>query len=176
MKRFVRNILAREFVIDEQPVPVWLSRDEGSEDLFGLMSRLLVENDRLHDLTERLRSESAGSVEIEKFMKALLPTLDSFDWVLNLARSQAKSEEVDNWLKSVESIYFRVVKMLENYGLYQLKCVGKKVDLDFHEVVEYRESADHPNDVIISERQKGYVFRGKLLRDAKVVVAYNPGR
>lgn len=176
MKRLLRNLLVREFTIDEQPAPVLLSRDEGSEDLFGLMSRLMVENDRLQDLTERLRSESAGTAEVEKFMKSLLPTLDSFDWVLNLARSQAKSEEVDNWLKSVESIYFRVVKMLENHGLFQLKCVGKKVDLDFHEVVEYRESADHPNDVIVSERQKGYVFRGRLLRDAKVVVAYNPGR
>ena len=42
-----------------------------------------------------------------------------------------------------------------------------------HEVVEYRASEDHPNDVVISERQKGYVFRNKLLSDAKVVVAYN---
>ena len=51
--------------------------------------------------------------------------------------------------------------------------MGKKVDLNLHEVVEYRASADHPNDTVIGERQKGYVLRGKLLRDAKVVVAYN---
>ncbi len=66
--------------------------------------------------------------------------------------------------------------MLESYGLFQLKAVGAKVDLNLHEVVEYRPSTDHMNEIVISERQKGYVFRGKLMRDAKVVVAYNERR
>ena len=42
--------------------------------------------------------------------------------------------------------------------------------------ITYGESEEYPNDVVISERQKGYVFRSKLLRDAKVVVAYNDRR
>ena len=61
---------------------------------------------------------------MEKFIKSLLPTLDSFDRVLSLAREYPKSDEIDNWLKSVESISFRLLSMLEGYGLYQLKTDG----------------------------------------------------
>jgi molecular chaperone GrpE len=177
MKSLLQAMLSGpdEFVVDEKPEPVYLSREEDQDDLCGLVQRVMSENERLQGLTEELEKRSKQPVEIEKFIRSLLPTLDSFDWVLNLARGFQASEDIDNWLRSVESIYFRLLKMLENYGLYQLKTVGKKVDLNLHEVVEYRRSTDRPNDVVISERQKGYVFRGKLLRDAKVVVAYNEG-
>jgi molecular chaperone GrpE len=173
MKRLLGYLLGSEFVVDEKPAPVHFLRRENEEDLGEGLSTLMLENERLQDLAEELRKRSAQPQDLEKFIRSLLPTLDSFDRVLSLARSYPKNDEIDNWLKSVESISFRLLSMLEGYGLYQLKTVGAKVNLDLHEVVEYRASADHPNDTVISERQKGYVFRGKLLRDAKVVVAYN---
>jgi molecular chaperone GrpE (heat shock protein) len=173
MRRLVRSVLDDEFVIDEQPTEVFLSREENREDLLELISRVMLENERLQEVNTQLQRKSGQPEEQEKILRGLLPTLDSFDRVLHLARSYPASEEIDNWLKSVESIYFRLLTLLEGFGLFQLKSVGKKVDLNLHEVVEYRPSQEHPNDVVISERQKGYVFRGKLLRDAKVVVAYN---
>lgn len=176
MRAFLHGLLAEEFEIDEQPVPVYLDQDENREDLSQLISRVMVENDRLQDLNLKLQRRQGSPAEVEKLVRGLLPTLDSFDRVLHLARSYPQSEEIDNWLKSVESLYFRLLGYLEGFELYQINAVGKKVDLDLHEVVEYRKSEEHPNDVVISERQKGYVFRGKLLRDAKVVVAYNDRR
>lgn len=176
MKRFLENLLIEEFTLDEKPVPVYLGTEENREDLSHLISRVMVENDRLQDLTDKLQRRQAQPAELEKLIRGLLPTLDSFDRVLHLARSYPHSEEIDNWLKSIESIYFRLLGLLENFELYQLNTVGKAVDLDLHEVVEYRKSDEYPNDVVISERQKGYIFRGKLLRDSKVVVAYNDRR
>jgi molecular chaperone GrpE len=173
MKTLLRHFVSNEFVIDEQPLPVYLSQDEDSADLVELTTKILSENERLQSLNRELQQRSASPADLEKLIRSLLPTLDSFDRVLHLARSYPQSEAMDNWLKSVESIYFRMLTLLESYGLFQLKSVGAKVDLNMHEVVEYRPSAEHPHETIISERQKGYVFRGKLLRDAKVVVAYN---
>jgi molecular chaperone GrpE len=173
MKAFWQNLLVDEFVIDEKPLPVYLSEAEDSADLVELTSRILSENEELQRLNVELQQRSGSPADLEKMLRGLLPTLDSFDRVLHLARSYPQSEAIDNWLKSVESIYFRLLSLLETYGLYQLKSVGSKVDLNLHEVVEYRPSADHESETVISERQKGYVFRGKLLRDAKVVIAYN---
>ncbi|GIX45062.1 MAG: hypothetical protein KatS3mg130_1470 [Candidatus Sumerlaea sp.] len=172
----LESLLGFNFVIDEKPVEVYMSREEGRRDLLEAVSASLLEIERLQDLTEQLKRRSAQPEELEKFMRSILPTLDAFERVLSLARTYPKSEEIDNWLKAVESIYFRLLSMLENYGLYQLKCVGKKVDLNLHEVVEYLPSTEYPDETVIAERQKGYVFRGKLLRDAKVVVAYNERR
>lgn len=176
MRQLFANPLDGEFVIDEKPEELFLSREEDQEDLTRLFSRIMVENEHLQDVNTELQQRSAQPVEIEKFVRSLLPTLDSFDRVMHLARSHKQSEEVDNWLKSVESIYFRLLNLLESYGLFQMNCMGNKVDLNLHEVVEYRPTEEHPNEVVIGERQKGYVFRNKLLRDAKVVVAYNERR
>jgi molecular chaperone GrpE len=166
-------LLGDEFVVEEKPAPVWLGDHFKTGDFAELVASVLVDNERLRDLATELRNQKPTSDQTEKIIRSLLPTLDSFERILGLARSFPKSDEVDNWLKSVETIYYRMLATLENYDLKQLNCVGQPVDLDIHEVVEYRPSADYPNDTVISERQKGYVFRGKLLRDAKVVVAYN---
>jgi molecular chaperone GrpE len=172
-RRELLGLLGDEFLVEHKPVEVYLSLDVQREDLTDLVSGVLLDNERLRDLTEELKSRKSGGDEMEKVIRAILPTLDSFERILSLARGFAKSDEVDNWLKSVETIYYRMLATLENYDLKQLNCVGQKVNLDIHEVVEYRPSLEFPNDTVISERQKGYVFRGKLLRDAKVVVVFN---
>jgi len=173
MISLLRNRYRLEFPINATPLPVYFSPEESRRDLRAMASEILRENERLRELTESLGTRQDKQDESEKILKNLLSTLDGFDRVLHLGRSYPQNEVIDNWLKSVESIYFRLLNLLENYGLYQLRTVGSKVDLNLHEVVEYRPSADHENDTIISERQKGYILRGKLLRDAKVVVAYN---
>ncbi len=171
-------ILTREFVIDEKPVPLH-APEEASLAQKDLLTSVAETMKRLADLEfekEELLRRQGKPEELEKFIKQLLPTLDAFDRVLAMARSYPKNDEIDNWLKAVESIYYRLLRLLEGYGLEQLNTVGKKVDLNVHDVVEYRPSTEHPHDTVISERQKGYMFRGKLLRDAKVVVAYNERR
>jgi molecular chaperone GrpE len=109
--------------------------------------------------------------DLERFMKQLLTFFDSFERVLEAGRASKQTEEMTNWLKSIEALYFRILKVAENFGLVPLKAIGRVVDLDFHDVVEYRPSLDHPGDTVIAERQKGYLFKGRLLREAQVVVA-----
>jgi molecular chaperone GrpE len=173
MSRLFRNLYRREFPLVANPLPVYFSSDQSGRDLLTMTTETMRENERLGALARSLESRQGDPAELEKMIRNLLPTLDGFDRVLHLGRSYPQDEVIDNWLKSVESIYFRLLTTLENYGLYQMRTVGSKVDLNLHEVVEYRPSADHDNDTVISERQKGYILRGKLLRDAKVVVVYN---
>lgn len=168
-----RHMLRREFPLVGSPLPVSYSSRKAGFDVLSMAQETLRENERLHEVARQLEQRRDNPDETERLIKSLLPTLDGFDRVLHLGRSYPQGEVIDNWLKSVESIYFRLLNTLENYGLYQMRTVGSPVDLNLHEVVEYRPSSDHPNDRVISERQKGYILNGKLLRDAKVVVAYN---
>jgi molecular chaperone GrpE (heat shock protein) len=45
--------------------------------------------------------------------------------------------------------------------------------LDRHEVVEVLHTNSIPDETIVEVRQKGYTLNGKIIRDAKVVVAQN---
>ena len=182
-------MLSNYFVIDEEKVDVFQTEETlpghvekepevekrvEHEDLLSLISQTMVEKDQLQDIREQLESRASSPKELRRIMKKMITFLDSFERILNLARQHPPSKEIDNWLKSVETIYFRLFHILEKYGLKPIDSIGKPVNLDCHDVVEYRPTKDYPADTVIQERQKGYAFQGKLLRDAKVVVAYNP--
>jgi len=194
----LRRPLEDEFVVDETPLPVdggptgeekapsdadarretplgdveqGRGAGEHGDDLFSLVSKLQKEHEALSHLTRRLEARSQQIDELEPFVVKLLPFLDSFERVLALAREHDAGDEISNWLRSVEGIYFRVTNLLEAVGLVALPAVGHTVDLNLHEVVEVQRAPDHPAGVIIGERRKGYAFRGQLLRCAQVVVA-----
>ncbi len=159
----------------EQPsFPRSSDSEVSSRSLVQAIGRILGEHEQLVDHARELESRRGESEEMERHVKGLLPVVDAMERVLDYAREAPPSEELTNWLKSVEGVYYRLVKSLEQQGLEPLSTVGKPVDLNCQEVVEYIPSKEHGHDRVVSERQKGYRFRGKLIRDAKVVVAYNP--
>ncbi|HOE62480.1 MAG TPA: nucleotide exchange factor GrpE [Candidatus Sumerlaeota bacterium] len=182
MKSLFEIMLNKYFVIDAPRLDVYQeppktgnnSETSQPDDLVTQISSIMVENVRLMDIKKELEERSSSPEVLEEFIKRQLPLIDGFERVLGLARQYPPSVEIDNWLKSVETIYYRMLKIFEKYGLKTLDTIGKPVNLNFHDVVEYRPTTEYPNEVVICERQKGYLLKGKLIRDAKVVVAYNP--
>ena len=102
-----------------------------------------------------------------------LSRLDGFDRILEAFRSMKPTEEVNNWLKSVEGLYYKMQNDLREIGLTPIETVGKDVDLNCMEVVDYRSTADYPNNTVMHELKRGYRYKGKVLRDAQVVIAHN---
>jgi molecular chaperone GrpE len=189
-----RTLFPEEFVIDEAPVSVYQPDPaeaqkirEGSianpleeifgggkgQDLLSQMERLLVEQIRLAEKARQLEKNKFNDDEFGSFVRQIMPFLDNFSHLLELAREYPPTEELNNWLKSVEALYYRIVNLLESFGLRFINSMGKVVDLNYHEVVDYRMTNQYPHNTIMKELQKGVVFRGRLLRDAKVVVAHN---
>lgn len=189
-----RSLFPQEFVIDEKPVPVFTpdpaeqqaAEDRSAlnpleelyggfkgQDLLSQMAFLLLEQVRLAEKARQLENSRAGDDEFGRFVRQILPFLDNFSRLLDMVREHPPSEEVNNWLKSVEALYYRIVNLLESYGLRFINSIGKVVDLNYHEVVDYRTTNQYPHNTIMKEMQKGVVFRGRLIRDAKVVVACN---
>lgn len=181
MRALIHKLFQDEFVIDEKPAltftrerPVEMGDAEGAEDLLSSITHLLKEHDRLSDLTEELKAldkQDGGDDPMKDFAQKILPFLDSFERILYLARNHGVPDEIANWLKSVEVVYFRITDLLESYGLQQMKTIGHTVDLDYHEVVEMVDAPDRPGGTVIAERKKGYIYKGKILRVASVVVA-----
>lgn len=120
----------------------------------------MVEQVRLAEQARILESRKGSDDEFGRFIRQALPFLDNFYRLLELARENPPSDEVTNWLKNVEALYFRIVNLLENYGLVFINSLGKKVDFNLHEVVDVRRSREHPPETVIKELQKGVVFGG----------------
>ncbi len=69
-----------------------------------------------------------------------------------------------------ELIYKSLQKMLDKYGVQEIKDLAH-FDPVKHEAIMQVESADHQQGDIVQVLEKGYLFKGEVLRPAKVSVA-----
>lgn len=170
---------------------IWGDLELHGDSLLGQMNsevrRLVAELDHTREVYEkRLAAEMTGKTALatsEKsigrrddgrdLVKTLLPSLDALDRIIQLGETHAAGDEVfGNWLTSVKALHLRLRKTMEGLGLVAISSIGMQVDLELHDVVAVvPATADYLPNTVVEEQQKGYYYKGKLLRDAKVVVA-----
>ncbi len=116
---------------------------------------------------ERDRSELFEYASMEA-VRALLPVLDDFERSL-------KSESSDKeYVKGMELIYQRFYDGLKKLGLEPIVSEGQAFDPHVHHAVDKVETGEAPPDTVLEEFQRGYNFKGRMLRPAMVKVAVEP--
>jgi molecular chaperone GrpE len=138
-------------------------RDEARD----LLLRRQAEFDNFRKRTERERSEYLQYAGME-MVKDLLPILDDFERAL-----QADSGNPD-YAKGVAMIYNRMLETLKKLGLEPMETAGKPFDPHLHQAIERVETNEAEDNTVLGEFQRGYHFKGKLLRPAMVRVAVKP--
>ena len=145
-------------------------RDRLAAEKSELNDRLLrrqADFENFRKRAERDRSDFLQFASME-FVRELLPVLDDFERALKVECADA------NYAKGVELIYSRLYEALKKLGLEPMDTVGKTFDPNLHQAVERVETDRAEDQVILGEFQKGYKFKGKLLRPAMVKVAVRP--
>ena len=136
------------------------------QELQDLLQRRQAEFDNFRRRNERERGELVEYASMDT-VKALLPILDDFERAI-------KVESADkNYARGMELIYQRLVETLTKLGL-QPVAEAKLFDPHLHHAVEMVDTKDHPDQTVLEEYQRGYYFKGRLLRPAMVKVAVNP--
>jgi molecular chaperone GrpE len=150
---------------------------EGSE-----LQKLRVERETLIDRLARLQAEFENARKrtareqqdfreyaVTDAVKALLPTLDSFERALQVGAAD-KSE----FRSGVELIYKQLQDALVKLGLRAIPAKGEPFDPHLHEAIEMVDTTDTPDHQILEELQRGYKLKDRLLRPSMVKVARNP--
>jgi molecular chaperone GrpE len=99
----------------------------------------------------------------------LLSIADDFDRALNEARKSG-SDQLKVWIEGFELTKKSLDKLLAKYDVQEVKETVK-FNPELHEAVMHVESPDHKSGDVVTVLQKGYVFKGHVLRPAKVSVA-----
>lgn len=96
-----------------------------------------------------------------------LPILDNFE-----KAEKETPEEIKNnqYFKGLLQIKIQIQDFLKSQGVTAMESIGKKVDLNFHEIVGEVEMKDKEPGEVVEEVQKGYLIEDKLLRPAKVKI------
>jgi molecular chaperone GrpE len=154
---------------EEQSAEKWAQEKAELEDL---LRRRQAEFENFRRRMERERAEWAQAAGMDT-VRGLLPILDDFERALKAARAAEGAAEND-LIKGIELIYKRLLETLTRQGLEPIETAGQKFDPHVHEAVQRVEQEDAEDGAILDEYQRGYNFKGKLLRPAMVKVAVRP--
>ena len=100
----------------------------------------------------------------------LLAVLDDFDRALESVPAEAH----DSWIEGVQLVERKLRGVLEAEGVTQIEAIGQPFDPNLHEAVAHEETADHPDNEVIDEVQRGYRLHDRVIRPSLVRVANNP--
>lgn len=78
-------------------------------------------------------------------------------------------------LEGVEMTLKALLKIFEKFSVKGIEAVGKPFDPNFHQAMMQEASDTIPENIVISEFQKGYMLHDRLLRPSMVVVSKGPG-
>lgn len=116
---------------------------------------------------EQLETIQHASAEL---IGRLLPVLDDLHKALD-----HRPEDVDeSWLKGVELSVRKLEEVLTTHGLEPIEAVGSPFDPKVHEAIGHEESAEHPEDTVVTELRRGYRIRDRVVRPALVRVSRRP--
>jgi molecular chaperone GrpE len=133
-------------------------------ELLRLAQTRQAEFENFRRRVERERAETIDFAAAET-VRALLPVFDDFERSLSVETADA------TYAKGVQLIHTRFKEALEKLGLEALESVGKPFDPNLHHGIEMVETDEAEDQTVLGEFQRGYNFRGKLLRPAMVRVA-----
>jgi molecular chaperone GrpE len=159
--------------VSDPPDPlaaVTAERDQLAAEKAELQDRFLrsqAEFQNSRKRAERERFEFAEYASTEA-VRALLPVLDDFERALKVESADAE------YAKGMELIYQRFYESLKKLGLEPMVSTGQPFDPHIHHAVEMVETEDAADHTVLDEFQRGYNFKGRLLRPAMVRVAVEP--
>lgn len=133
-------------------------------DLHEQLLRRAAEFDNFRRRSERERQETLEYASMDT-IKALLPVLDDFERALRVETADK------DYAKGMELIQSRMAELLKKQGVEIIATEGKMFDPNLHHAIEMVDTPEAEDQTILGEFQRGYLFRGRLLRPALVKVA-----
>ena len=115
--------------------------------------------------------EKAHKFALEKFVKELLPVVDSLEKAVESTAGQAGDEALASIREGVEMTLGLFVNGLQKFKVAQLNPVGEPFDPQVHEAMSMVPAPGAEPNSVVAVVQKGYTLNERLVRPAMVVVA-----
>lgn len=167
---------------DNNPVPAKDAEDKtaAKDDDLDRLSILKEENKECRDKLLRLAAEfenykrrqakeydNALKYAAEDILKQLLPTIDNLERALD----HHDSTNPATMIEGVELTLKGLATMLNKFGVEPISSANQPFDPNIHEAMVMEVSSEVPAQHVIREFEKGYRYKDRLLRAAKVVVS-----
>lgn len=140
------------------------------DELKDRLLRVMAETENFKKRTERDKADQLRRAN-EGMVRDLLPVVDNLERALE---HLGEAEAGGPLAQGVGLTLQELIKTLERHGLERVEAVGLAFNPEVHEAMMQQEDAGAEENTVLSELGKGYLFQGRLLRPAMVIVSKRP--
>jgi molecular chaperone GrpE len=139
-------------------------------EIAGLKDKLLRKAAEFENYKRRTENDQINlfTYAAESFIQKLLPVVDDFERSLEHIND---AQDVEAIKKGVQLIYDKLTKLLDEQGVKKIESVGEPFNVDFHEALLQRPDDSVEPHTVLEEIEKGYFYKDKVIRHAKVIVS-----
>ena len=137
-----------------------------------LKDKYLRVSAEMQNMRRRMEEEKANLLkyEGEDLIKSLLPIIDNFERAIQMDDTNL-SEESKKFLEGFKMIYGNLNSTLQGYEIIAMDVLNKPFDPNTMEAVLVEEVEGYEPNTVIDVMQKGYMYKGKVIRHAMVKVS-----
>jgi molecular chaperone GrpE len=156
----------------------------GQTDAEDPMAGLQADLDRFRDLALRSQAdfenykkrsarekEEAIKYANSSLLERLVSIIDNFELGLAAAKEQGERSPIYSGMVLVQK---QLNDLLAENGLQPIEAEGRKFDPNVHEAIAHEPSDRVPEGIVLRQTRRGYRFKDRLLRPAKVFVSSGP--
>ncbi len=133
----------------------------------SLYLRAVADLDTYRRKVQREKQE-LSKFALQPFVEELLPSIDHLEMAIDAAKNSPDSANIR---MGVEMVCSQIKKVLANFGVEEIAPEGKEFDPNTSECVSHEPSDIIEENGVIKVVRKGYIYNGRLLRPASVVVS-----
>lgn len=161
--------LDAETIIDELKSELDQVRQEAADEHDRLL-RLSAEFENYKKRMDR-QVEEFKKYANETLLKELLTVVDNLERAISSTNGDTSVSSDACVIEGVEMTLNEILKLLNKFNVTPIEAKGKPFDPVYHEAMMQEETDEYPENMVISEFQKGYMLHDRLLRPAMVVVS-----
>ena len=120
---------------------------------------------------KRTEKEKAAMYDMgaKNVIEKLLPVIDNFDRGFDTVKDADR--ETDSFINGMDLVYKQLKKTLEDMGVEPIETQNKEFDPNLHNAVMHIDDDRYGENMIVQEFQKGYTYKGSVVRHSMVQVA-----
>ena len=142
------------------------------EEVAMLKDKFLRTSAEMQNMKRRMEQERANLLKYdgEELIKKLLPVVDNFERAISMDDANLE-DELSKFLNGFKMIYGNLNDTLQGYEVIAMDILGKPFDPNTMNAVLVEEADGVEPNIVIDVLQKGYTYKGKVIRYAMVKVS-----
>jgi len=162
-------MVPKDNLSDYYKKPVWVGIGADENRALSLLIQQM-DSDKYIELPMGTGDNAGAGGEKEEsifdFIEKILPIIDNLEYASKFA------QDPDNpYTKGIIQSYENAIKILEENGISAIKGEGDPFDFNLQNAVAHITDVDMPENTVKQVMQTGYIYKGKVIRTASVIVA-----